>query len=81
MGTDEVHRLYLDGQPLDGIKEIELEQAKPDDEPVEPLRTADALTLEDKEVITWQKVRPTESARIVAVIWIRTSAATVRTRN
>ncbi len=48
MGTDEVRsvQLYLDGQPLDGIKEIELEQAKPDDEPVEPLRTADALTLE-----------------------------------
>lgn len=60
MGTDEARsaQLYLDGQPFDGIKEIELEPT-PDDESAESLRTADTLTLE-------LTLTPEQAAAIVA---------------
>ena len=62
MGTDEARsaQLYLDGQPFDGIKEIELEPT-PDDEPAESLRTADTLTLE-------LTLTPEQAAAVVAVV-------------
>lgn len=62
MGTDEARstQLYLDGQLFGGIKEIELEPI-PDDEPAEPLRTADTLTLE-------LTLTPEQAAAIVAAV-------------
>ena len=62
MGTDEARsaQLYLDRQPFDGIKEIELEPT-PDDEPAEPLRTADTLTLE-------LTLTPEQAAAVVAAV-------------